>query len=247
MRRCQRLNLGSRDAGYLAKRQAKLDADLALEPRAVWQSSRGTKTIRRVAETLAKMAGDRSRCMFCSDSRGTDIDHFWPLAAYRDRVFSWPNMLWACTGCNRAKSASFALANGTPLLLNPTIDDPWDHLFFDPTTCNVVPRFDPAARQENPRGKFTVDHLPLNDEAVTNGRAASLRTLCASIEHFRQKLAAGENLLIASDALRQRVLDAPDRGLAQWFILNDGKNDHPFTWLRVQHPDTWLELSIAVL
>lgn len=76
------------------------------------------------------------KCAFC-ESRIThvaysDIEHFRPKAHFRHLTFVWENLLFACPRCNQGhKRDHFPLApGGTPLLLDPTQDNPTDHLHF---------------------------------------------------------------------------------------------------------------------
>ena len=71
-----------------------------------------------VRMALERMAHGRARCMYCEESLGTDIDHFWPKATYPARTFSWPNYLLACSHCNsNLKRNEFPLDGaGQPLL-----------------------------------------------------------------------------------------------------------------------------------
>lgn len=90
------------------------------KPRAVFAEIRAV---------LKAMAGGRERCMYCEDSEGTDIEHFWPKSKHPDRAFSWPNYLLACSHCNsNHKRAKFPMTGGVPELLDPTTDEPRQHL-----------------------------------------------------------------------------------------------------------------------
>jgi len=70
------------------------------------------------------------RCMYCGDSRGTDIDHFEPIKIAPFRTFDWPNHLLACSSCNsNAKRDAYPCdEHGKSLLVNPSFEDPSDHL-----------------------------------------------------------------------------------------------------------------------
>jgi hypothetical protein len=105
MRRIYRRPLPTRIKTYLKKRQAVVKTGEPVQR--TWSTARRTKTLRNVFETLVVMAGARARCYFCNDSRGTDIEHFWPKSRYPERVFEWPNMLLVCSGCNRQKQINF--------------------------------------------------------------------------------------------------------------------------------------------
>jgi len=131
MRRITRRTLTTRVARFLRSRQAQVDGGGSAA--ALWNRARRSKAMQVVEETLRRMGGRRQRCMFCEDSRGTDIDHFWPKVPYPERTFVWENLLWVCAGCNRKKGPRFVLDDqGTPLLIDPTAEDPWNHLFSMP-------------------------------------------------------------------------------------------------------------------
>ena len=143
MKRIHRTPLPARTLTYLGRKQQEVDSGIA--PEAAWTGARKTKTMNGVASTLAAMSGKRQRCMFCGDSRGTDIDHFWPKSRYREHTFDWLNLLWICAGCNRQKGNQFPLdAHQRPLLIDPTAEDPWDYLLLDSHTGNITARFDPT-------------------------------------------------------------------------------------------------------
>ncbi len=206
--------------------------------------------MRAVLEILRDMARKRQRCMFCEDSRGTDIEHFWPKSAYPARTFDWFNLLLACAACNQAKSRSFPLdPRGRPLLIDPTAEDPWDYLFFDAATGNVTARFTEAGLP-HPKGKTTMAILrPLGDEAVTEGRLRAYRTLARAVRAFLAQYSnapddAGRRRAV--DELRQAVCDSDSYGLGQWFLCRDGREMEPFRMLRERYPAIWSEVQRAV-
>ncbi|HEX6900856.1 MAG TPA: HNH endonuclease [Thermoanaerobaculia bacterium] len=112
-----------------------------------------------------QMASGIERCMYCEDSAGTDIEHFWPKAVYPDRAFEWLNYLIACSRCNsNFKRDQFPLdPAGAPLLLNPTEDDPLEHLSFSPSTGRLESR--------SPKGEPSIEVFGLNRTTLTRGRA----------------------------------------------------------------------------
>lgn len=88
------------------------------------------------------MAPGHGLCMYCEDSAGSTIDHFRPKDAYPTRTFEWDNHLWACFLCNTVyKGTQFPLdARGLPLLIDPTRDDPAEHLILAPRTGKLEAR-----------------------------------------------------------------------------------------------------------
>jgi hypothetical protein len=62
------------------------------------------------------------------------MEHFRPKSRYSDQMFRWPNLLLCRTECERLKGDRFPLQHGSPLLVDPTQEDPWQHIDFDPGT-----------------------------------------------------------------------------------------------------------------
>lgn len=186
MRRITRIALPAQTQKALDQRQANADAKRAAGTLVVereWNSARRTKSLKTVAITLAAMAGSRERCMYCCDSHGTDIEHFRPKADYPAWMFRWPNLLLCCTECGRFKGNQFPVQNGVPGLVDPTAEDPWEFLDFDPETGVVVARYDAAADIENPIGAETVRVLQLDRrEALNDGYRRTWPRLVAAVE-----------------------------------------------------------------
>ncbi len=113
------------------------------------------------------MAGGRDRCMYTGDSEGTDIDHFRPLAHYPEHAFEWKNLLLACSRCNsNDKRDRFPIdEHGQPLLIDPTNDEPLDHLEFVPANG----RYHHRTR----KGLESIRIYDLNRSVLTRGRRAS--------------------------------------------------------------------------
>jgi uncharacterized protein (TIGR02646 family) len=247
MRRVVRLPLPPRVKSYLARKQEEINSGRDVQT--IWETTRRTKTMGLVAVALAAMSGRRQRCMFCGDSRSTDIEHFWPKALYRRRVFRWSNLLWICTGCNRQKSNQFPLdRHGRPLLIDPTTDDPWDYLFFDRCTGYITARFDPASAQPHPKGVHTVDPaiLPLSIEAVTEGRLRTQRNLMRAVRGFLSHMATSVKVQSLEAELLDAVRDNDDYGLALWYFRRDGATEEPFQTLRASYGEVWDRIVRAV-
>ncbi|GAQ54442.1 HNH endonuclease [Streptomyces sp. LBUM 1476] len=82
---------------------------------------------------LNEMAHGNRCCMYCGDDLSTDIDHFEPVAENPLRTFDWLNHLLSCTACNSScKRDQFPRdpETGDPLLIDPTTEDPFDHLYL---------------------------------------------------------------------------------------------------------------------
>ncbi|EXJ14457.1 hypothetical protein D779_2598 [Imhoffiella purpurea] len=181
------------------------------------------------------MAGDTERCMYCEDSHGSDIEHFWPKSHYPEQMFVWRNLLLCCTECGRLKGTRFPLdETDDPLLLDPTSEDPWQHLDFDPETGNIVPRFDIEQNAFSRKGDSTVAILELDRrEALAR---VYLRTYRRLVQITADAIDdANPNL----DYLVERLRAADDHGLIAWCLHGAGKTMDPFCVLREKHPDVW--------
>jgi uncharacterized protein (TIGR02646 family) len=247
MRRVTRAPLDAAAVAYLARRQNRLNAGQPLE--LAWRTARPTKTMGRVKTALLSMVGIRERCFFCEDSRGSDIEHFWPKTVYPARAFVWDNLLLLCASCNRKKGSRFPLdAAGQPLFVNPTIEDPWDFLFFEEATGMIVARVDAATAVPDPKGQTTSDPnlLPLNVEAITEGRTRTVRRLRRSVNRY---LAAVGNPAEEPQALlhlTEEVHDADAQGVVAWYFRRDGRNEPPFSTLRINQPAIWAHVLAAI-
>src|SRR5262249_26322564 len=125
---------------YLQRKQSEINAGGDVEK--VWKGARKTKTMATAFLVLKAMTGSRHRCAYSHDSLAADIDHFWPKKPHPGRAFIWTNMLPSCTPCNRVKGDLFPVATtGTPILIDPTVDDPWGSLCI-----RASDRFDRCAR-----------------------------------------------------------------------------------------------------
>jgi len=165
MRRIQRLPLSPKTLAFLHKRTETVAAaaDARAEAGRLWDLQ-DNKAFREIREVLRRMAPGIERCMYCEDSHGTAIDHFWPRAGYPDRAFDWLNYLIACSECNsNHKRDQFPLdAVGQPLLVNPAEENPLDHLSFSPSTGLYQPL--------SPKGDPSIQVFGLNRISLTRGR-----------------------------------------------------------------------------
>lgn len=246
MRKVQRPTASTDILKYLAKKEAAVAAaKLAgkLDIDAIWKGARQTKKVGEQALGLLQGAmGARQRCMYCLDSHGSDIDHFWPKSPYPERAFQWDNWLLCCTECGRIKGTKFPLArNGRPLLVNPFNEDPWRHLDFDVDTGNLTARYVKALKAYSPKGVATVEALDLNvREAMAAGYRGTFRRLSSEVE---RALAAPQ---FPTTQLLPDLLLADDHGLLPWCFRWAGRNEPPFKALRQTQPAVWRACSAAV-
>ena len=244
MRRIQRVILPEVAQSYLSKRQLAANDKQKngyLNIERDWKSARQTKPLKAVVTTLQAMMGPRQRCMYCLDSHGADIEHFRPKAIYPKRMYQWPNLLLCCTECGRFKGNKFPMSGEQALLIDPTREDPWKHLDFDPFTGNITARFDLQLNDWSAKGTATVGVLQLDRrEALSAGYLKTLRHLCDIVE---RALRGGA---IAAPALMTDLKNADDHGLLAWCLSDRGQTIYPFNDLHQQQPDVWRQCRKAI-
>ncbi len=237
MRRISRTPLPAPTQKALERRQQRADEKRfsgTLNVESEWKGARKTKPLKTALTILKSMAGRRERCMYCCDSHGTDIEHFWPKSPYPDRMFRWPNLLLCCAECGRFKGDRFPLENGAPLLVDPSADDPWQFLDFDPATGNIAARFNAGENDWSSRGAKTVELLQLDRrEALATGYQKTHRRLQALVNGAIQQTPPD------AQALATALGEADDHSLLGWYFTGTGQDVEPFSTLRQRHPNVW--------
>lgn len=238
MRRIERLPLPSGVRFALGRKQVRANRqrrEPGFNATRAWKNARDSAPVRAAEAALKRMAGFTERCMYCEDSHGTDIEHFWPKTPFPQCLFIWPNMLLCCVECGRLKGQQFPTdATETPLLVDPTAEDPWDHLDFDPDTGNVVARFLPEDNAFSPKGEKTVEVLHLDR------REALSRVYLRSYKRIAAIVAAAVAIPEPdADALIHQLRERDDNGILSWCLCGNGRHLEPFCRLRTHYPETW--------
>jgi uncharacterized protein (TIGR02646 family) len=174
----------------LAGKTAAIAASAAPRQTARTNWSRAAGTRRLLRTQLLGMCARPSFCMYCYESRGTDVDHFTPIVHDPLQTFEWRNHILACGYCNQqAKKENFPVdPAGLPLLLDPSVDDSADHMTLASTGHFI---------DLTPRGRETIDVLGLNARSeLVEARYRSWRGV---VRVFAQ--AARENRAIDADDL----------------------------------------------
>jgi len=167
MRKLKRIHLSRRTQTFLQKRTIKITTKTSLSEKVeeagnLWKA-KSNKAFAEIKETLRKMASGLERCMYCEDSAGTDIEHFWPKNTYPDKAFLWENYLLACSACNsNFKRTQFPLKDGHPLLINPVEEEPRHHIGFSPSTGRYAELTD--------KGAESIRVYGLNRNILADGR-----------------------------------------------------------------------------
>lgn len=244
MKRIKREALPADAARYLVKRQKSAIQKYVngtLDTTADWKCARQTQSMGKVLSTLHAMVGERQRCMYCLDSHGSDIEHFRPKNRYHKYMYRWENMLLCCTHCGRIKGDQFPMEGRRVLLVDPTKENPWDSLDFDPTTGSICARFDVQLDKWSLKGEKTVEVLHLDKrEALSKGYLKTLRRLSETI---RSELASG---VINAVNLTEKLKSEDDHGLLGWCFSDRGRTLEPFSELQAQHPGVWAQCAKAL-
>jgi hypothetical protein len=165
--------------------------------------------------------------MYCEDSLGTDIDHHWPRTPYPLRTFEWLNHVLACAGCNRRKSVRFPLDGaGNAILIDPTLDDPREHLAYSPSQGRFV---DTTAR-----GAESIEVYDLNRGSLVDGRRDAWRVLQLLIVGYAGLRARGEEA--EAEELRG-VVSRYSFSSVLVEILNVAANPDTRSWLEPECAD----------
>lgn len=241
MKRLKRPILTAKQTGYLRRRRndarnKERSGSLNIEKH--WKASRETKTLgEQIFGVLQQAGGARLRCMYCLDSHGSDIDHFYPKGVYKLSAYTWRNFVLNCTYCGRLKGNQFPMRGRRPLLINPFADDPWEHLTFDPATGNLTARFDVASLSHDPKGVETVRVLHLDRrEGLSNGYKISFRRLSGAVARFLDAPTTSATLIAELESL-------DDYGLSTWIFHFGGSMHAPFDSLALSHSAVWADCA----
>lgn len=137
-------------------------------------------------------------CAFCEvhtePSGYGEVEHYKPkaLPAFKPLAYTWANLLWSCKRCNVPKSNHW---NAAAPLLDPTVDDPAQHLEWH--EAKVLGRTE--------RGRYTVELLDLNGDANLQryeSRTVLLRAVALAWEVFQSAPDAHQRAM-AEQILRQ--------------------------------------------
>jgi 5-methylcytosine-specific restriction endonuclease McrA len=168
------------------------DAKRAAEAPRIWRlaSTRAHVHV-PLDDILRQMAPGLGQCMYCGET-GTGIDHFEPVSRNPLRTFDWLNHLLACATCNsQAKGDAFpADAHGQPLLIDPTAEDPFDHLRlslpfgrYEPLTGSVL------GAEENRAVSYDTENGPAEDlsrgNSLTGDLGIGVSAVCGLLDRFK--------------------------------------------------------------
>ena len=175
--------LGDR-LGYRTSLLVRRGAD-AKSARRSWKNAVNERD--GIRDALLRMAAGIERCMYCGDSRGTDIDHFQPIKSAPLRTFDWWNHLLACSSCNsKAKRDAYPCDEyGESLLVNPSSEEPSDHLQLTLSEGKYV--------GTTLKGRTTIRTFQLNRSDLSMGRAKAFARCKSMLRDYLNLKAAGRH------------------------------------------------------
>lgn len=173
-------------------------------------------------------------------------------------TWTWSNQLFACTGCNTGyKKSYFPLEHGSgvlsgparpypnkrlspshldfsvesPLLIDPSVDDPLEHLEWRPVNRGQPKRlwkWSPAPL--TPRGRATIEILQLTaqladdvNDHVRDNALARTEVVCAHIDVARYTEAETEWLALGQDLVRSECELAGPTWNALHYLVDGGR------------------------
>jgi hypothetical protein len=197
-----------------------------------YSNARKTKWFEPIIEKLCKQAGPGARCMFCSGSEASEVEHYKPLTVFPELAMTWKNYVWSCTPCNRNKSNRFP-PDTEPggKLINPINENVWEFFFIDKFGF-LTPLYDPTMGVPMARSVTTRDILDLNRQAVQESRRLRYVDLCEKINDNLTLYRLGQ---ISKRKLKYRIRKwrqqpfQPD--VADYFLNGPGSTEDPFNSL----------------
>ena len=201
-----------------------------------YTSARRAAWFRPVVDELAKLSGPGQRCMLCSGSEASQVEHYRPKAVFPVDALKWDNFLWSCGICNQNKSDRFP-PDTEPggRLINPLDENVWDFVYLDEFGF-VTAKWIAELNSQDPRGLTTETLLKLNRQSLQESRLARMRDLRLRVEDTLKLFRKGR-LKVSDLRMRLQLWKTqpfqPD--VADFFFNGPGRVAEPFR--------TFLELS----
>lgn len=189
------------------------------------RNKKGAATFDTVKLALYAMCNETYRCVYCEDNFADEVEHMRPKDVYPEQCFSWDNYVYACGPCNGPKNNHFAVLDaagtehdvtppprkpnqpapprvppvpGTPLLINPRIEDPMDLLVLDLQSGGLAPH--PArTADEQRRAAWTRDTLGLNERRLPKARKMMVGFFRARLKEYADDRDAGQDAAALKD------------------------------------------------
>jgi uncharacterized protein (TIGR02646 family) len=192
---------------------------LLLKPSSKARRRRGNKfkyNEEHIVKTLWEM--QHEKCCYCENKiplkgHSKAVEHFVPKAKVKEFTNDWDNLLLACAQCNGKKSDSFPLElfkvdntksqviylrnkrdfkKGSPLLINPTKENPEKHLEF---LCDIKEEYygQITTKNNSNKGKYSIKTIGLYDTYYTNIHRDFIRQLVARYSMLTDAIDNGDS------------------------------------------------------
>lgn len=213
-------------------RQIAESANPKEEAERLYTNARKARWFEPVVNALREMAGPGERCMFCSGSESSCVEHFKPKAIFPTMAMTWKNFLWVCSICNSSKGDRFPpdTEDGEPLI-DPATEAVWTFFFID-EFGNLSARWRTDLDCLDPRASCTIKLLALDRDALQQSRQMRLEDLR---KRTKDSLILYRDGRINREDLKNRIRDwllqpfQPD--VADYFLSGPGRKEEPFATL----------------
>lgn len=194
-----------------------------------YHNARGTQWFSEVVTTLQTLSGTGQRCMYCSGSEASEVEHYRPKAVFPELVFTWENLLWVCGVCNRHKGNRFPPETETgQALINPLDEDVWQFFFID-EYGNLTAQWSESDDDYHPRAVKTMEVIQLDREVLQSTRQQRLLNLSKAIRYEIAAFHRGEITVVDLQNSLDAWLHEPYQSdVANYFLLGPGKSEPPF-------------------
>lgn len=198
-----------------------------------YKSARSAKWFKPVVQALQAMAGPGERCMLCSGSESSQVEHYRPKAVFPELAFDWSNYLWVCGLCNQHKGDRFPPdTEEGGQLINPIDDDVWKYFYID-QFGNLSAQWNAELNDIDPRAAKTAAILKICDPEVRQGlidsRRARRRDLIKQVKRALRDHAAGTRTIEDLRTELEDWLSQPFQfDVADYFLNGPGREESPF-------------------
>jgi hypothetical protein len=201
--------------------------------RQVYDSSRTAKWfLDSVVASLKELAGPGERCMYCSGSEASQVEHFRPKRIFPQVAMSWENFLWICGLCNQNKGDQFPPhTRKGHQIINPLEENVWDFYFIDDfgLFCAL---WDSESNAPNGRAEETQAIAKLNRDALVDSRLARMNGLKQAVSDSLALHKAGK---LSKAAISERIdtwlMEPHQLDVADYFLIGPGQEESPFSEL----------------
>lgn len=199
----------------------------------IYKASREAKWFETVTSLLKSVAGPGERCMFCSGSESSQVEHFQPKAIFPKLAMSWSNFLWVCGICNLHKGDRFPpKTEPGGQLINPIEEDAWDYFYID-QFGHLTPKWNKDINDVDPRAASTAEILKLSDPEVRQGLIDSRRERRRDlVKQVKRSIQGYEQGTLTRDDLEQELaewkLQPFQLDVADYFLNGPGRDEEPF-------------------